>query len=73
MSPVVVAALVAVVVVALVVGAQVFGDVFSTRTKLLREQRTREDYAAAQNRAREYYERDIDLIASIFDPLGLFH
>jgi hypothetical protein len=69
----IVAAGAAVLLVALIIGAQLLGDVLKTRTNMVRAQKAREDYASQQNRARDAYERDIDLAASVLDPLGLFH
>lgn len=73
MSPVVVAAIIAVAIAALIVGSNFLRDIVSQRNQLVREQKAREDAAAAANRARDYYERDLNLVASVFDPLGLFH
>jgi hypothetical protein len=68
-----VAAGAAVLIVALIIGSQLLGDTLKTRASMIREQKAREDYASAQNRARDAYERDIDLVASVLDPIGIFH
>jgi hypothetical protein len=69
----VIAAGACVVIVALIIGAQLLGDALKNRTQLTREQKSREDAASAANRARDSYERDMDLVMTGFDPIGLFH
>ncbi len=73
MSPVLIAAIVAVVLIGVIVGSELFREVMTSRNALTREQRAREDAARdllAGNAERDYY---IDIVASVFDPIGLFH
>ncbi len=72
MSPVVVAALVAVTLVGLIVGAHVFGDIFKSRAQLIREQRVREDAAMAANRSSAEFDRNIQIAFKFLDPIGIF-
>lgn len=73
MSPVVMAALAAVVLIAVIIGADLFRDVADQRADLTREQRQREDRVRAEMLADARTQRDLDIVASVFDPLGLFH
>lgn len=73
MSPVVIAAIVAVVIIAIVVGADLFDQALSDRFQLTREQRRREDDAIRHARAIEDRNFIVDAVATGFDPLGLFH
>jgi hypothetical protein len=73
MSPVIVAAIAAVVILALVMGKDMLEKLFSDRARLIREDSIRQDAADAQNRARAEHERDLSYVAAVFDPLKLFH
>jgi len=69
----IVAAVVVVVLIGVMVGAGLLRDLAATRTDLTREQRAREDKARLYAQGIEQRNFEADIVASIFDPLGLFH
>lgn len=70
--PVMVAAIGALAVVIVLVGAQLVRDMFRERAELARDQRRREDREIAAERAKAAGEEPFLIIGRIFDPLGLF-
>lgn len=73
MSPLILAAIAAIVVVAIVIGSDLFRDLAEQRADLTREQRQREDEARRQLAGIEERNFYLDVTAGVFDPLGLFH
>lgn len=67
------AAVGAIVIVMVVIGVDLFRDLTDQRVALTREQRAREDAAIEHARALEKRNFEVDIVASVFDPLGLFH
>lgn len=69
MSPVLIAAIAAVVIVALALGYKLVSQVASSRVKLIEDQRKREDAA----RAADAGDPVLNALGSVLDPIGLFH
>lgn len=69
MSPAVIVAGAGVLIVALIVGYRLLTSLLATRSQLIREQRAREDAA----RKADAGDPGWNIVASVFDPLGLFH
>ena len=72
-SPLMIGGLVVVGIIGIVVFASTFRDLADERADLTRDQRRREDAQLKWERDRANTERDLDIVASVFDPLGLFH
>lgn len=72
-SPLVIGALVVLGIIGVVVFSATLRDLAADRARLTREQREREDEALRWKRSQWETERDLDVVASVFDPLGLFH
>jgi len=73
MNPLTVAIVVAGALALAVVGVGLMRDLGDTRTMLTREQRKREDAARATALEEAHRAQELDIVASVFDPLGLFH
>lgn len=73
MSPVLLAAVAAVALVALVIGVSFLRDIFDERSAMSRDAQRREDAARAVALGEAQTQRDFDIVAKVFDPIGLFH
>lgn len=72
-SPMIIGAIAVVLIVGMVVFTTSLQGLSDDRSQLTREQRLREDLQLEHERSAANTARDLDVVATILDPLGLFH